>query len=212
MSDIPLAAYKQSITNNTLLTRVVMGLSVVVVLLAVAIIMMMPLKEIQLEIVEFYADTNRFVKISKAGDDLTTNEVLIGKLLRTFVKDRETIDKQTESDRYARVFAMSSADLQQKFRSTYGDKKSLFYRRNFKRSIKIIRDDSLTRGIHQVEFETSDSMDDKPGTSEAIGKPKVNYWVATISYHFESQEKTYEEALFNPVGIIVHEYSLSKRK
>jgi len=208
--------WQQAIRNNRLLTIVVTVESACIVILGIAIAIMLPLKEKIPVYVEFSSGGNNFVRVSKAGEELQSNLLLLSFFLRKYVIDRETIDKTTESVRYARIAAQSSKEIAKQFQDIYGDKnKGLYYKIGFKRSVRIIRDDALVfgkkvlgrdGGIHQIEIETADTMDN-------FKSVKKTEWVVTLKYVFSAQKDiVFEERFQNPLGIVVMEYTITARK
>jgi len=196
----------QAVTTNKVLAVLLVLSMVGNICMAFGFSYLFPLKTIEPVIVEFSSSRNNFVTVASGRQNLTSNFMLIRHFLRQYVVQREKIDKITEEQRYQVVYAMSGDEVSQSFRAVYGDpEKGLFFIDKFKRDITITRDDPLAKGIHQVEFITTDTYDDERGTEESE-------WVATISYKFVDQMVTYSEADFNPLGLIVTEYSLSKRK
>ncbi len=73
------------------------------------------------------------------------------------------------------------------------------------RTVKIISANELTRGLWQVEYETSDMYPDSQ-------KPEVNYWTASLKIRYNGKSVKYAERLKNPVGFTVERYSLTFNK
>ncbi len=200
----PDASYLQALKNNRLLTHVVLGLLALAGLLAVAVVSLFPLKTKEFVVYEFVTGGNNFVRIHRADGELKARPLLLGHFLRYYVQNREPINKVDEADRYQRVKAMSSEKVFSIFRTNYGGKESPLRREGFKRTIVITRDVPVDQGIHQVEFKTVDTTDGSAGE-------RVAEWVANIQYSFESREASYDERYFNPLGLVVMEYTLSVR-
>lgn len=209
----PTIPWLQCLKNNRMLT-ILLGFSVVAVTVeAIVIASLFPLKTIQLEIVEFQSSTNNFVKVAAAGEDISINQLVTSMFLRRFVVDREKIDKVTEQDRYARVIAMSTDELGADFQTVYGGQKALYYKQGFKRDIEITRDASLGYGIHQIEFKTFDTYDNKPSDKVLDNNRKATgEWVANLSYTMVDHEVNLDDLYLNPQGIVIDQYSLSRRK
>lgn len=175
--------------------------------------LLFPLKEIKPIFYEFKDSNDNFVMVQAAEGNLRANGRLIAMFLRQYVDDRETVDKQTEETiRYPRVMSMSDDAVATNFKNVYGNKSTgLYFREGFKRAVNITRDASLDYGLHQIEFQTIDTIEGKAG--EAQGRePTVNEWVATVSYDFSNQLVSYDKSLMNPMGIFIQEYTLSKRR
>lgn len=199
--------WHQAVKNNKLLAIIAVSEAVCIVILALAIAVMLPLKEKDPVYVEFSSGGNNFVRITKAGENISSNALLVTYFLRKYVIDRETVDKTTEQVRYARIAASSAPELYKRFQSVYGDeKKGLYYKEGFKRAVTIVRDDALGVGIHQIEIKTADTDGDN---RENI---KRGEWVITMRYSFAEQKIGFDERLNNPIGLLVTEYTITARK
>ena len=205
--------WMQCLKNNRTLSILLIVALIAVLIQAIVIASLFPLKEKVLQIVEFKSGSNNFVTIAKAGEDISANELITVMFLRRFIIDRETIDKITEQDRYARVMAMSSEEKGRDFQKVYGGQKSLYYKKGFKREIEIALDSRIAKGIHRIEFRTYDTYDDKKKsvTLDNNRKP-TGEWIAIISYSLQSHNVKTTDIYMNPQGIVIHEYSLSMRK
>lgn len=203
----PNAPWLQAMKTNRLLSGIVVFQLLVIAALGFSISALFPLKEIVPVIVEFQSGGNNFVVLAKAGEELSANLGVITREIRQYVVYRERVDKVTESDiRYPFVFGLSSPEVANTFKEVYGNTESgLFFKKGFKRDVVIKRDTPLARGIHQVSFITIDTIDGKEGEIK-------NEWVATIGYKFEEQEVSFEEKLLNPLGMVIEEYTLSRRR
>lgn len=209
----PSAPWSTAVKLARMMGVVVIIEAITIVALVVVIAYMLPLKEKIPIFYEFKEPGQNFVKIVKAGEDLTTNGQLIRMFLRRYVMDRETVDKQTETSiRYPRVFAMSSQAVAANFKKVYGNPETgLFFKRGFKRSVHIKRDSYLDTGLHQIEFETVDTIEGKPGQAQNQMVKKTE-WVSIITYEFSEQAVTFEGSLLNPLGLGIVEYTITKRR
>jgi len=205
--------WMQCLKNNRTLSILLIVALITVLIQAIAIASLFPLKEKVLQIVEFKSGSNNFVTIAKAGKDITANELITAMFLRRYIVDREKIDKLTEQDRYARVMSMSSDAVGRNFQKVYGGQKSLYYKKGFKRDIEIALDSRLANGIHQIEFRTYDTYDhEKKSVILDNNRKPTGEWIATLSYTMESHKVKTTDIYMNPQGIDINEYSLSKRK
>lgn len=201
----PDASFQQALRNNRLLTHLLLGQAGVIIVLVIAIVSLLPLKSKEFVLYEFSNGGNNFVKITKAGEEIRSRPLLIAHFLRAYVQAREPINKVDEAERYAAVVrAMSSDKIFSAFRAAYGNKSSPLYKDGFKRSIEIVRDSAIDAGIHQIEFKTKDSTDGVKGEN-------VQEWVANIAYTFDAQAVSFDDRHFNPIGMIITEYTLSSR-
>ena len=209
----PSAPWATSTKLARMMGVVVIIEAIAIVALVVVIAFMVPLKEKIPIFYEFKEPGQNFVRIDKAGKDLTTNGQLIRMFLRRYVMDRETVDKQTETSiRYPRVFAMSSNAVATNFKKVYGNPETgLFFKKGFKRSVHIQRDSYLDTGLHQIEFETVDTLEGKPGQAHNQMVKKTE-WVSIITYDFLEQDVNFEDSLLNPLGLGIVEYTITKRR
>jgi type IV secretory pathway component VirB8 len=200
----PDASYLQALKNNHLLVRVVLGLSVVVVALVIAVISLFPLKTKEFVLYEFVNGSNNMVRVIRANQEIKSKPLLIGYFLRHYVQTREPINQVDERNRYAKVRAMSADSVFNVFRNTYGSKESPLFRNGFQRSVEITRDAAIEDGIHQVEFRTRDKIEGQQGET-------VMEWVANIAYEFSDRDASYDERYFNPLGMVITKYALASR-
>jgi type IV secretory pathway component VirB8 len=202
----PIAPYQQSVANNRILVKMVIMLSLIILPLIFCIVFLVLRSEREFVVIEYKDSSNNFVRIAKAGEDYTRNEILIRATLRNYVNDREQIDHITEEERYARVMAMSCGSVGDTFKTVYGGPKALINKEGFIREIDIKSDSIISYGKHQIEFTTVDYQEDEPD------KKSISGWIATISYSFESQQVSDDIGLLNPTGICIPQYRLSKKK
>ncbi|BBD10153.1 type IV secretion system protein [Desulfovibrio ferrophilus] len=187
--------------------------AVLILAQGLSMVALFPLKETRTEIIEFRSEGNNFVKIAKAEDDLTRNELLISRLTRGYVDDRNTVDHITDAVRFTTVRLQSSKKVFEAFQALMDskrNKKSPMRNKNWRRAVNILRDNRIGKigsGVHQVEFQTIDTFDDKPNDP-----PIKQSWVANMRYTFVEQELTKEEGLLNFAGFVVTDYNFSKRK
>lgn len=205
--DAPEALHIIAMRNQRILGRCFIASVLLNMVLIVTNVSMFPLKEIVPYIVEFKnADTN-VVTIERADQGVRGNAKLLSTLMRGYVSDRESVDKITEKGiRYPRVRHMSTDNVWNAFLSLYGNKDvGPLFKDGLKRYIRFTSDSALAEGIHQVEFQRIDTLDGQQG--EAVSK-----WIATIRYTFVERKVTEAEALMNPTGLVVTEYTIKARQ
>lgn len=201
--------WERSIRNNKILTVALVFVSLVAIGLVVAICYMMPLKTVQTQVVEYRTGTNNFVTVHKANEKLRANEALVERELARYVIDRETVDKITESERYPRVYAMTTEAEAVRFRKLYGGEGALYHEEGFTRNVEILRTSRLSPNVYQIEFRTHDT---KIHPSKDEAQTNTSEWVATLKYGFKGQITEYDERLKNPLGIFIERYNLARRK
>lgn len=192
--------------------RVILVLAGLVVFLGVGLVGMVgwhishPIVQKEPVYIEFMAAGDNFVRLSAAGEDIRANAPLVAREIRNYVRDRETVDKTTEGDRFPRVMALSGDQVAKRFKELNSTPDALWKRPGFKRTVKVTRDTSLGQGIHQVEFTTEDRMAEYPNDP-----PSVRSWVATMRYDFKDQKVAYDKGLLNPMGLVFDEYTINMR-
>lgn len=205
----PLASYQRALFIVKLQLGIIAFLSFVIVALCILIASLFPLKTTELVVYEFKDSTKNFVKVQAANQDLQANEPLLERFMQEYVENRETVDRMTESLRYRRVMAMNSSNENSRFKANYGGPNAPINQKGFNRTVEIQRTTRLARNYYQIEFKTSDWWDAEEGRKK---EPEVeNEWIATFEFRFEPQVASREEATFNPLGIFVNRYALSKR-
>lgn len=207
-SPFPLPWTMASLNNQTL--RAIVWLeAVVIVVLAATIASVFPLKEKELVHVTFSDEKNHFVKVESAGKDITANQNLVGKTLRHYVTERETIDKQTEALRFPRIRSMSSKAVWKTFEE---GQKPLYRTEGLTRQVVIQSDSEIAPGIHQVEYAVIDRIEGKRDPHD----PKKEWerrteFEATMTYIFAPQKVAYKDRYNNPIGLFVVKWTRAKR-
>jgi type IV secretory pathway component VirB8 len=168
----------------------------------IAIIIMLPLKKIDVRYVEFAQDEHVTPKVYGSKLDTTTKRLLVRSLLRSYVVDRHTIDHVSELDRFKKVKAMSTSNI-------FGIHKNLFYKvadglEKGTRDIHILYDQPIEKGLHEIEFETIDTL---------AGKTERQQWVVKIKYFIpKSFEVTKDSELLNPLGLQIQGYHFTQKE
>lgn len=203
---IPLASYRQAITVNELLKKVVIGLTVLSIVLAVVLGSLFPLKEVRYKLYEFSSSGQSFKRIDDANGLVKRESALIGFLMRQYVHSRETIDRQTQMHRTRLVHQHSSEQVYDKFKDRY-KKLDTQLGEAGKRIITIELDNPFNndwdRKIHEVEFSTKDSSEK--------GQVIVRKWKAVIGYRFNRQKIRIDDLIQNPLGIEITDYETIAR-
>lgn len=205
----PLASYQRALFVIKVQLWLIAVLAFVIVGLGILVASLFPLKTTELVVYEFKDNTKNFVKVHSAHQNLQANEPLLDRFMQEYVENRETVDRMTESLRYRRVMAMNSSAENSRFKANYGGPGAPINQKGFNRAVEIQRTTRLALNYYQVEFKTTDWWDAEEGRKK---EPEVvNEWIATFEFRFEPQVVSREEATFNPLGIFVNRYALSKR-
>ncbi|AXX85121.1 MULTISPECIES: VirB8 family type IV secretion system protein [Aliarcobacter] len=201
-------AYKAAMVNNVLLQRVIVALLGIVLILGIVIISLFPLKDTKVKVVEFVDGTSNFVRVIEPNQNIQSDSLLINYFVKKYVVDRETWNKVDEQIRYEYIKSVSNEKTWNDMIAIFTHSKSPYAKNDFKRAIKILRVSELSHNIRQVEFETNDTY----GAGTTSQKQSKGYWVATLKMSFKTRDVNYEDKDFNPLGLIVEEYSIAQRK
>lgn len=207
LNNNPSIPWLTAIKNNSILKNCLIASLATNVLLVAGYLFLLPLKEKEIQVLEFSNASSNFVTIHRAGSDLRSNAALISMFLRQYVIDRESVDKITESEiGYPRAIAMSSNKVAEDFKRIYGNPETgPYFVAGLKRAVYIISDSHLAEGVHQVEFKTVDSLDGRKDS-------KTTHYVATMSYTFQEQKVSADQITVNPMGLVITEYAVKKRE
>ncbi|TLS71056.1 type IV secretion system protein [Aliarcobacter thereius] len=200
--------YKAAMVNNVLLQRVIVALSLIILSLGIIIVSLFPLKDTKIKVVEFIDGTNNFVRVIEPNQTIQADSLLIDYFVKKYVTDRETWNKVDEEIRLPYIKSVSNEKTWNDMVAIFTHSKSPYSKNDFKRAIKIIRTSELSHNIRQVEFETNDIY----GAGTEAPKTSRGYWIATLKMSFKTRDINYEDKDFNPLGLIVEEYSIAQRK
>lgn len=154
--------------------------------------------------IEYVNGTNNFVRISRAGEEITARAAMADASMKRYVIDREGVDGITETVRYPRVMSMSSKEVGGLFKREYMINNPKYKRKGYKRTVDIQRSGKLDEGVYQVEFKLTDSQN---GIKE-----DPHYYVANFAYSLQDQMITYDETDMNPLGLYVEKYAITERR
>lgn len=174
----------------------------IVLVQAVAIAMMLPLKTTQVKYVEFKGDKEHVFQVHPANLPKEQNEMLVRKALRQFITDRHVIDPSLVKESAERLQAMSTPKVYESGKRYY--LKSAERLNGGTRDIQITHDFPLSENAHQVEFITRD----RNAEGEVM---KERSWIGTVRYDIRKDAISSDESLSNPLGIMVTRYSLAKK-
>jgi type IV secretory pathway component VirB8 len=208
LDSISPAAYKAAQVNNVLLSRVVVALTIIVIIEAIAIASLFPLKDTRVKVVEFIDGAANFVRVTEPGATIQGDAILVDYFVKKYVTERETWDRVSEAERLPYIRVVSSDKVWNDMRSLFTNSKSPHMRSDFKRAVKILRVSSVSQSIRQVEFETTDTY----GAGSVSQTTEKAVWIATLKMSFAPRVVAYDEVDLNPLGLIVEEYSIAQRK
>lgn len=177
-------------------------LAFIIVLLALAISFLTPLKETKPYLVMFSNAESNFVKIAEANLDIRSDIGLLKNILSGYVQNRESINRIDDIQRYELIRVQSDRSVWEAFQNLVKSKNSVYTTSNLYRAVKIINVAILSKNVATVDF-----------TIEQSNKQRTELrWFnyrATLNYDFVPNEDTYSSNLSNPTGFVVKEYALS---
>lgn len=202
-------AYRVQKWTNRVLAVAVVFLSLVTMALAAVVVTLFPLKEVQPMLLTLSDRTEQVVRIEPLQVGAESWRLISEKMAREYVVKRETIDLQTEVERWQQVAFLSSVSVWQEFEGLMGrhNSSSPFERakrERLTRAINIISASMLNARQLQVEFER---IDYRAGQEEGRSQ-----WVATMTIGFLPREVKYDQRYMNPVGFTVLAYGIQERR
>ena len=200
-------SYNQAISNNRILVWVILFLTFLVASLALAIALLFPLKETQIEIYEFSRNNQTFRKISSSDEVLNLQKQLVGLYMRQYVINRESVDGHNNALKQ-NIIKFNSTD---KVFSEYQDlnvKVVKYLGKDGKRGVDIEIDYPFNNDYSNQTYVVEFSITDKRQKQEF-----KQFYKALINYNVLHESLTRLDDLhLNPLGIKVVGYSLYTRK
>ena len=201
-------AYRWQAWTSRILAVVSCVLGLVVIAQTAALISLFPLKEIQPMLLVGGSQDDRVWRVEPFTVGTSGWDVIAKKQSEHYVVLRETIDLQTEQQRWQEVAWLSSDDVFTEFRSIMG-------RSNPNSPFERAREERLTRSIEpiattllnprqvQVEFRRRDFR-----AGEEIQRVLM---IATITLDWEPQSVRTEDLYLNPTGWQAVAYGLTAK-
>lgn len=152
---------------------------------------------------------SRFIWFEPSTVRGDTRAVVTEKLLAQYVEARESIDRQSEVERWKLVRFLSDPKVSDDFfglmtiknpDSPYKKMEEAKQTRN----AEVLRVSQLPSSIYQVEYRTRDYRLDKMVLERMF--------VATISVDYRKTMVKYEDRYMNPFGAVVTRYSIAERQ
>lgn len=201
-------AYRTQMWANRVLGLVSAGLVTVVIAQAAVIYALFPLKQIEPMLLIGGSRDDQVWRVEPFQVGARGWDLIAEKLVQDYVQKRETIDLQTEVERWQQVAWMSAEPVFAEFRKFMG-------RENPNSPFERAKKERLTRRINvrvvsmlnpsqfQVEFERTDFRN-----GERIDRKEI---VATLTVEFQEQNVRREDRYMNPTGLTVVAYGLAEK-
>ncbi|MCV3531293.1 VirB8/TrbF family protein [Campylobacter sp. CNRCH_2007_0968H] len=177
-------------------------LSSIVILLALAIIFIAPLKEVKPYLVFFSDGETNFVRVEQAGMDMRADENLLKSILAGYVKKRETINRIDDSERYEEIRLQSKKNVWDTFTNLVKTPNSIYTTKGLYRNIEIINVSIFNKNVATIDFIAK--ITNRDATENNFKKYR-----ATMYFDFQPIEITYNSVPKNPTGFIVEQYSIT---
>lgn len=198
-----------------LLSLVIGGLLAIVILLCIIINAILPLQKIQPVFLSTTSAENQVYWVEPLEKKEKAFRLITESLIHQYIEARESIDLQTEQERFDYVRWLSNFNVAEEFNSNFDkdDKKKVesesvkrakLYR--LSRGIKVIVIDFLSDNQLQADF---DIYEYKRATGEIVSKTEAR---ATIKIIYEPEKVNAKNRYMNPLGLKVVDYSLAIKK
>ena len=179
------------------------------IIFAVLFLNLFPLKRVEPLLLTISPKSDQVVRIEPFEAETQGFDVMTESLARDYVKMRETIDFQTETERWERVYWLSSSSVFETFKNMMNKQGSGIYekrqRDNVTRSLSMSSLSTLSKNprILQVEWQSTDYQD-----GIEINRTR---WISTLTIQYEPAEVRFEDRHMNPVGFVVVSYGVSQK-
>ncbi|TSA85750.1 type IV secretion system protein [Helicobacter mehlei] len=190
--------------NTAIAYKLIALLAFVSLSQAIALVILLPLKETQHHFVDFANQDKHYAIIQRADESITSNQALVRSLVGTYVLNRESINHIDDQIRYEAVRLQSSQKVWEVFENLVASKHSIYTNAKMDRDIKIINiallKDSNAQNIASVQI-----------VARLFHEGKLTYekrYHITLSYAFVTPKLDYEPMPKNPTGFEVNAYSI----
>ncbi len=195
-----------------LYSLVIVGLLSVVILLCIIINTILPLQKIQPVFLSTTSSDNQVYWVEPLEKKEKAFRLITESLVHQYIEARESIDLQTEQERFDYVRWLSNFTVVDEFNSSFDkdDKKKTeneavkrgkLYK--LSRGVKITVIDFLSDNQLQADF---DIFEYKRATGEIVSKTEAR---ATITIIYEPEKVNAKNRYMNPLGLKVVDYSIS---
>jgi len=180
-----------------------------IILLIIAIILMLPLKETQLSIVK--VDKNGFVEITTQLNEevISTNEALDKSFIQRYVKLKEQYYYETLNKDFETVQMFSSPKVSQDYMNQMLNKET--GRANVLQNNKEIEVKILSIVLHNKDDENIATVRIETNLKEKNSNDvQSDIKVITLTYEYQNMKQDASLRLENPLGFIVNSYRVDE--
>ncbi len=182
-------------------------LSVVSLALAIALVVLLPLKRTEHHFVDFANQDKHYAIIQRADESISSNEALVRSLIGTYILNRESVNHIDDQERYEVVRLQSDHKVWAIFESLVASKNSIYTDTHMERDIKVINVAILQRakGANLANAQISAKLF---RAGKLLYEKRYN---VTLSYTFLPQPQfDYAPMPKNPTGFQVTRYSVTE--
>lgn len=178
--------------------------SAIALLLAIAIVVMLPLKEVEPYTILVDRQTGNVERLAPMDEQLVTPDAALTRsMLAQYVTARESFDAADVQEDYRKVGLWSAGDARQRYanlmQASNPASPLAFLPPGGRIETDITSVSSLAAGRSLVRFSTVRS---DPGAAEQ----ERQYWAAVIDYEFSGAAMSEDDRLLNPLGFQVTRY------
>jgi type IV secretory pathway component VirB8 len=195
-----------------LYSLVIVGLLSVVILLCIIINTILPLQKIQPVFLSTTSSDNQVYWVEPLEKKEKAFRLITESLVHQYIEARESIDLQTEQERFDYVRWLSNFTVVDEFNSSFDKddkkkteneavKRAKLYK--LSRGVKITVIDFLSDNQLQADF---DIFEYKRANGEIVSKTEAR---ATIKIIYEPEKVNAKNRYMNPLGLKVVDYSIS---
>ncbi|WP_120861110.1 type IV secretion system protein [Helicobacter pylori] len=172
-------------------------------LLIILLTVLLPLKQKEPYLVQFYNNKENFALVQKADSTITANKALIRSLVGAYVLNRESIThiEQHEKMRQNTIKEQSSNEVWYEFEKLIAHYDSIYTNPLLTRKVKIANI-YLDKDLAYIDIEVSLYHS---GELESLKRYKV-----VMSFEFKKQEINFDSMSLNPTGFIVTGYDVTE--
>ncbi|MDR0483927.1 MAG: type IV secretion system protein [Alphaproteobacteria bacterium] len=187
----------------------IVGLLAIVILLCIIIKTILPLQKIEPVFLSTSSSDNQVYWVEPLEKKEKAFRLITESLITQYIEARESIDLQTEQERYEYVRWLSNLNVVEEFDSSFDkDKKENEAMKRAKlfrlsKGVKITVIDFLSDNQLQADF---DIYEYKRATGEIVSKKEAR---ATIKIIYEPEKVDAKNRYMNPLGLRVVDYSIA---
>lgn len=175
--------------------------SALIVILALTIMAILPLKQNVPYLVFFSNAETNFIRVTPGNLDIRSEEALLKTILASYVQKRETINRIDDEVRFEDVRDQSSHKVWDTFRRIVTQENSIYQNQDIYREIQILNLSVLSKNVANVDFIST--------TTDSKNKSLKRYR-ATLKYDFVNQHISFDSVPRNPTGFVVEDYALTE--